>query len=95
LGKALQFLRNHEQHLADNGYLFLKFFLHISKEEQKEKFLQRIDDPDKHWKFNINDIYERNNWDQYKQAYEDMIRETSSSHALFCFFINLIFNELL
>ena len=70
-----------ERHMVHNGTLVLKFFLHISKEEQRERFLARLDDPDKHWKFAVGDIAERKLWDKYMQAYEDMIRHTSVSEA--------------
>jgi polyphosphate kinase 2 (PPK2 family) len=59
----------------------LKFFLHISKQEQRERFLARIDDPAKNWKFSLNDVHEREHWDQYMEAYEDTIRNTASKYA--------------
>jgi PPK2 family polyphosphate:nucleotide phosphotransferase len=70
-----------ERRLARTGTLVLKFFLHISKEEQRERFLARLDDPDKHWKFSLGDIAERKLWDKYMHAYEDMIRHTSMPTA--------------
>jgi PPK2 family polyphosphate:nucleotide phosphotransferase len=70
-----------ERHLARNGTLLLKFHLRISKEEQKRRFLARLDDPAKRWKFSMNDIADRERWDQYMNAYEDMIRHTSTSAA--------------
>jgi PPK2 family polyphosphate:nucleotide phosphotransferase len=70
-----------EQHLARNGTVILKFFLHISKEEQKRRFLERIDEPDKRWKFSAGDIVERGHWDAYMAAYEDMIRHTATKTA--------------
>jgi PPK2 family polyphosphate:nucleotide phosphotransferase len=70
-----------ERFLARNGTLVLKFFLHISKDEQRERFLDRLDDPDKHWKFSLGDIGERNLWDEYTRCYEDMIRQTSGTEA--------------
>ena len=66
-----------EHHLARQGMLILKFFLNISKEEQRRRFLARIDDPAKRWKFSIDDVTERERWDAYMEAYEDMIRNTS------------------
>jgi polyphosphate kinase 2 (PPK2 family) len=58
-----------------------KFFLNLSKKEQKKRFLERLDDPEKNWKFSAGDIHERKYWDDYMSAYEDMIRNTSSKHA--------------
>ena len=70
-----------ERHLARNGVVILKFFLHISKEEQRRRFLERLDEPAKRWKFNMDDIAERKLWDKYMAAYEDMIRATSRPDA--------------
>ena len=70
-----------ERHLARNGTVPLKFFLNVSREEQKKRLLERIDDPAKQWKFNAGDIAERKLWDQYMTAYEDMIRATATDHA--------------
>jgi PPK2 family polyphosphate:nucleotide phosphotransferase len=70
-----------ERHLARNGVLILKFFLHISKEEQRRRFLERLDEPAKRWKFNMGDIAERKLWDKYMATYEDMIRSTSRPEA--------------
>jgi PPK2 family polyphosphate:nucleotide phosphotransferase len=70
-----------ERHLARNGTRILKFFLHVSKEEQRKRFLARIDEPAKRWKFSMADVAERKIWDKYQQAYEDMIRHTSHSEA--------------
>jgi polyphosphate kinase 2 (PPK2 family) len=67
--------------MARNGTKILKFFLNVSKEEQKKRFLERIDEPDKNWKFNAGDIAERMLWDKYMDAYEDAIRNTSTEHA--------------
>jgi PPK2 family polyphosphate:nucleotide phosphotransferase len=67
-----------EKHLHRNGTLVLKFFLHLSKEEQRKRFLQRIDEPDKNWKFSQADVVERNFWDQYMSAYEDCLNATST-----------------
>jgi len=74
-------ISNFELHLARNGTVPLKFFLNISKEEQLRRFLARIDDPDKRWKFNAGDIEERKHWDRYIKAYEETIRHTASKHA--------------
>jgi PPK2 family polyphosphate:nucleotide phosphotransferase len=74
-------IRNFERHLAHNGTSILKFHLNVSPEEQRRRFLQRIEDPAKQWKFSAADIAERAKWKQYMQAYEDMIRATASEHA--------------
>jgi len=70
-----------ERHLARNGIVLVKFFLHLSKKEQKKRFLERLEARDKNWKFSVNDVQERQHWDKYTQAYEDMIQNTSSKHA--------------
>ena len=70
-----------ERYLARNGYLILKFFLHVSKDEQKQRFLDRIERPEKNWKFSVADAKERQHWDRYMEAYEDMIRHTAAEHA--------------
>jgi PPK2 family polyphosphate:nucleotide phosphotransferase len=74
-------IRAFEKFQARNGMLILKFFLHVSREEQAERFLERIDDQAKNWKFNMGDVAERRLWDDYMRYYEDMIRETSRPHA--------------
>ena len=74
-------IRNTERYLARNGYVICKFFLHLSKKEQKKRFLQRLDDAAKNWKFSAADIKERGYWDDYAEAYEDMIRATAAKHA--------------
>lgn len=74
-------IRNFEKYLARNGVVIRKFFLHLSKKEQKRRFLERIDDPQKNWKFSANDASERDYWGQYMDAYEEMIRQTASKHA--------------
>jgi PPK2 family polyphosphate:nucleotide phosphotransferase len=74
-------IRAFESYQARNGTLMLKFFLHVSKEKQAERFLERIDDPAKNWKFNLADISERKLWDDYMRYYEELIRETSRPHA--------------
>jgi PPK2 family polyphosphate:nucleotide phosphotransferase len=70
-----------ERHLARSGFVIRKFFLNVSKEEQRERFLKRLDEPAKRWKFSLGDVHERERWDDYMGAYEDMIRHTSSAHA--------------
>jgi len=70
-----------ERYLARNGYLILKFFLNVSRDEQKKRFLERLDDPEKNWKFEPNDVRERAHWDAYQLAYEDAIRRTAAPHA--------------
>ncbi len=74
-------IRQHEHHLARNGTVILKFWLNISKEEQKRRFLARIDTPDKNWKFASSDVEERRHWDGYMAAYEDALNETSRPWA--------------
>jgi PPK2 family polyphosphate:nucleotide phosphotransferase len=74
-------IRNFEEHLAANGTVIMKFFLHMGKAAQKERFLERIDDPKKNWKFSVNDIKERGYWDAYQEAYEQAIRATAAPHA--------------
>jgi PPK2 family polyphosphate:nucleotide phosphotransferase len=74
-------IRGFEQHLSRNGTLVLKFHLRISKEEQRKRFLARIDEPAKRWKFSMNDVRERKRWAEYMSAYEDLIRETSTDYA--------------
>src|ERR1044071_7484379 len=74
-------IREFERHLARNGTLVLKFFLHISKEEQRRRFLARLEEPGKRWKFEMGDVAERKLWDKYMHAYEDAIRHTSRPEA--------------
>ena len=74
-------IRSFERHMARNGTVIRKFFLHLSKKEQKRRFLARLDEPEKNWKFSEADIHERDYWDDYQKAYEDMIRHTASKHA--------------
>ena len=71
-------IANLERHLHDNGTRIVKFFLHLSKEEQRKRFLQRIDEPEKNWKFSLADIEERKFWKQYMKAYEDCLSATST-----------------
>jgi PPK2 family polyphosphate:nucleotide phosphotransferase len=70
-----------ESYLARNGVVILKFFLHVSKEEQRKRFLERLDEPDKNWKFSAADVAERAFWKQYQHAYEEAIRHTAKPHA--------------
>ncbi|MBM4257242.1 MAG: polyphosphate kinase 2 family protein [Deltaproteobacteria bacterium] len=70
-----------ERYLSRNGTVIRKFFLHVSKKEQKQRFLDRLAEPEKNWKFALQDVKERKYWDTYMQAYEEMIRNTSSDHA--------------
>jgi PPK2 family polyphosphate:nucleotide phosphotransferase len=70
-----------ERHMARNGTVIRKFFLHLSKKEQKRRFLARLEEPEKNWKFSAADIHERAYWDDYQKAYEDMIRNTATRHA--------------
>ena len=70
-----------ENHLYRNGTRIIKFFLHLSKEEQRKRFIDRIDKPEKNWKFSLADIEERKHWQQYMQAYEDCLSETSTKMA--------------
>ena len=72
---------NLENHLYRNGTRVIKFFLHLSMEEQRKRFLERIDDPDKNWKFSLADIHERTYWHQYMKAYEACLNATSTHHA--------------
>jgi PPK2 family polyphosphate:nucleotide phosphotransferase len=74
-------INNYERYATRNGIAVLKFFLHLSREEQKRRFLARLDDPEKNWKFSSADIKEREFWNAYQDAYEDMIRHTASKHA--------------
>jgi PPK2 family polyphosphate:nucleotide phosphotransferase len=79
--KRYESIRNFESHLRSNGTVILKFFLHVSKNEQKERFLDRINDPKKNWKFSEGDLRERKLWDDYMDAYETAIQETSTKEA--------------
>lgn len=74
-------IRNFEEHLAENGTHIIKFFLNLSKDEQKQRFLDRIEEPEKNWKFSMGDVKERGHWDDYMQAYTDAIEATSTEKA--------------
>ena len=79
--KRFQDMHNFETYLSHNGIVVRKFFLHLSKKEQKRRFLARLDAPEKNWKFSAADVRERECWDDYMTAYEEMIASTSSKHA--------------
>jgi PPK2 family polyphosphate:nucleotide phosphotransferase len=74
-------IRCFERHMARSGTVIRKFFLHLSKKEQKKRFLARLDEPEKNWKFSASDIHERKYWDDYQDAYEEMICNTATKHA--------------
>lgn len=74
-------INNFEKYLVNNGIIVLKFFLNVSKEEQKKRFLERIERPEKNWKFSAADVKERSHWDEYMRAYEDVFAHTSTDHA--------------
>lgn len=74
-------IRNFEKYLNRNGTIVLKFFLNVSKKEQKKRFIERVDDPDKNWKFSAADAKERGYWDDYMNAYQDLIKETSTKKS--------------
>ena len=74
-------IRNWEKYLTRNGTVIRKFYLHVSKEEQKRRFLARLEEPEKNWKFQAGDVKERALWDDYQRAYEDMLGSTSTVHA--------------
>ncbi len=79
--KRYHHIREQERYLYENGIIPIKFFLNVSKEVQKERFLERIEDPAKNWKFSAADVAERKFWDNYQDAYEDAINNTSTEHA--------------
>jgi len=79
--ERLHDIANFEDYLARQGTVILKFFLHVSRKEQKKRFMERLDQPDRNWKFSSSDVHERQFWDQYMEAYEDAIRATASAHA--------------
>lgn len=79
--RRFQEINNYEKYLADNGTKVVKFFLHVSKDEQKKRFLERIENPAKNWKLSPSDVKERAHWDAYQEAYEDMLSHTSTEHA--------------
>ena len=77
----LEDIAAYERFLARNGIAIVKFFLHVSREEQKKRFMERLDEPEKNWKFSAADVGERAHWDAYMKAYEDAIRATAAEHA--------------
>jgi PPK2 family polyphosphate:nucleotide phosphotransferase len=79
--QRFQEINNFERYLTNNGTVILKFFLHVSKEEQQKRFLARIDDPAKNWKFSMKDVKERDHWDDYMHAYEQTVRHTATDYA--------------
>lgn len=79
--KRFDHIRDWEQHLVENGTHIIKFFLNVSKDEQKQRFLDRINEPEKNWKFSSGDVKERGHWDDYMKAYEDALEETSTEFA--------------
>lgn len=74
-------INNFEKYFAHNGVIVVKFFLHLSKGEQKKRFLERLEMPEKNWKFSLADVKERSCWKDYQKAYEEMIQNTASKHA--------------
>jgi PPK2 family polyphosphate:nucleotide phosphotransferase len=79
--ERLEDIAAYERYLARNGFAILKFFLNVSRREQKRRFLERLDQPEKHWKFSTADVRERAHWKGYMSAYEEAIRATASEHA--------------
>ena len=79
--ERFQDIRSFERYLARNGTVVRKFFLHVSKDEQQKRFLERLDNPDKNWKFSANDAKERGFWDKYMETYEETIRETATEDS--------------
>jgi PPK2 family polyphosphate:nucleotide phosphotransferase len=79
--ERFQDMRTFERYLARNGTVIRKFFLHVSKKEQRKRFLERIDTPSKNWKFSLGDVHERQHWKEYMQSYEDAIRATATKNA--------------
>ena len=79
--ERFQDIRSFERYLTRNGVVICKFFLHVSNKEQKKRFLERIQEPEKNWKFSANDAKERGHWDDYMEAYEDMIQNTATKEA--------------
>jgi polyphosphate kinase 2 (PPK2 family) len=79
--ERFQDIRSFERYLSRNGILVRKFFLHVSRKEQKRRFLERIENPEKNWKFSSSDAAERAHWDDYMTAYEDLIRNTATKES--------------
>jgi len=80
-GERLADIANFESYLTRQGIIILKFFLQVSRKEQKKRFMKRLDTPEKNWKFSVSDVHERKFWDDYMSAYEKAIRATASKHA--------------
>jgi len=80
--KRFEQINNFEKHLAESGTIIFKFFLNLSKEEQRQRLLRRLEKPEKHWKFSSGDLKERKLWEKYQECYEDAINRTSKPHAL-------------
>jgi PPK2 family polyphosphate:nucleotide phosphotransferase len=80
-GRRYRQINEFERYLVENGTVVLKFFLHVSKDKQRQRFLDRIATPEKHWKFSLRDVQEREHWRAYQRAYEDMLAETSTDLA--------------
>lgn len=76
-----QQIRDFERHLYQNGYTIVKFFLNVSKEEQRKRFLERLDTPEKNWKFSVDDLSTREKWDSYMKAYKECINQTAAPYA--------------
>jgi polyphosphate kinase 2 (PPK2 family) len=74
-------INNFEKHITQNGTIVLKFFLHLSKEEQRKRLLRRLEEVDHHWKFSPGDLKEREHWEEYMRYYEEAINNTSKKHA--------------
>lgn len=79
--ERMESINQFEKHIADNGTIILKFFLHLSKDEQKKRLLRRLTIPEKNWKFSSGDLKERKLWDKYQECYQDTINRTSTTHA--------------
>ncbi|TXE19889.1 phosphate--nucleotide phosphotransferase [Psychroserpens burtonensis] len=79
--KRFKQINNFEKHIAENGTIIFKFFLHLSKDEQKSRLLRRLDKPEKNWKFSLGDLKERELWDRYQDCYEEALNRTSKAYA--------------
>lgn len=79
--KRIRQINNFERHIAENGTIVLKFYLHLSKEEQRQRLLRRLEEEKHHWKFSPGDLKEREHWDEYQHYYEEAINSTSTEHA--------------
>ena len=79
--KRYRQINNYEQYLSENGFSVVKFFFNMSKDEQKERFLERMKDPDKQWEFSFSDVEERKQWNDYQKVFEDMLNNTSTQHS--------------